>query len=84
MNHKILPRFTNGLEIFTTIDYSNKNDSFVIIAEKESLFIKNIESSFYELTRFRINQRNIKLLQQMSLSSIFEHISLATNSHAPQ
>lgn len=67
MRHRILPRFMNGLEIITFMEYPIESkikfpDSFLFLVEKDTLFIKNVESTFYEAVRFKINQRNIKLL----------------------
>lgn len=48
--------------------------SFMFLVEKDTLYIKNVESTFYDAVRFKVNQRNIKLLQEMNLNSIFEGI----------
>lgn len=45
------------------------------------MMIKCLESSFYELTKFRVNSRNMKLLQQMSIGSIFDNFSINGNSY---
>ena len=52
MSHRILPRFMQGLEIFTEISHPSEpkfsaKNSFVLLVEKETLYIKNIEHSFY-------------------------------------
>lgn len=88
MDHRILPRFMNGLEIFTDIkhpvDLKRKApNSFIFLVEKDGLFIKNVEPSFFELTRFKVSQRNIKLLQELALDSIFQEVSLLPSSNVP-
>jgi len=35
----------------------------MFIVEKDSFIIKNVEPTFFEIVRFKINQRNIKMLQ---------------------
>jgi hypothetical protein len=87
MTHRILPRFMEGLEIYTKVDSletRDTSDSFLVLAEREALYIKNIEPSFYELTRFKVNQRNVKLLEELSLCSIFESINTQVNPHTLQ
>lgn len=37
--------------------------SFLFIVEKETYYIKNIEPSFFDAVKFKINQRNFKFLQ---------------------
>jgi hypothetical protein len=81
MMHKVLPRFRDGLEIYTTVKQSTdhkkeKRETFIFLAEKETYYIKNVSSNFFDIIKFKVNQRNFKLLQEMSLTSIFESFSL--------
>lgn len=55
------------------VDLKQKSpESFLFLVEKDSLFIKHVEPAFFDAARFKVNQRNLKLLQEMSLNSIFE------------
>lgn len=77
MKHWVLPRFLDGLEIFTVIrppegkGEKDKQDSFVFLVEKETYYIKNVEAGFFDAVKFKVNPRNFKLLQEMALTSIF-------------
>jgi hypothetical protein len=81
MQHWVLPRFLDGLEIFTVIrppeskGEKEKKDSFVFLVEKETYYIKNVEAGFFDAVKFKVNPRNFKLLQEMALTSIFEHFN---------
>jgi hypothetical protein len=55
------------------VDLKKKSsESFLFLVEKDSLFIKHVEPAFFDAVRFKVNQRSLKLLQEMSLNSIFE------------
>jgi hypothetical protein len=77
MQHWVLPRFLDGLEIFTVIRPPDsqrgreKRDCFVFLVEKEAFYIKNVEAGFFDAVKFKVNPRNFKLLQEMALTSIF-------------
>lgn len=86
MEHRVLPRFLDGLEIFTLIHppaeaKGERRESFVFLVEKETYYIKNVEAAFFDIVKFKVSQRSFKLLQEMSLTSVFEHFttSLAEN-----
>jgi hypothetical protein len=55
----------------------------MFIVEKDSFIIKNVEPTFFDIIHFKINQRNIKILQEMALNSIFDSFSITAHSHGP-
>jgi len=44
------------------------NTSFLFLVDKDTFFIKNVEATFFDLISFKSNQRNFKILQEMSLT----------------
>ena len=70
----------SGLEIFTDIkeikDPKKKDKQcFIMVIDKESLFIKNVELSFFRLTKFKYSQRNIKMFMELSIDSVFNYFN---------
>jgi len=54
------------------------NTSFLFLVDKDTFFIKNVEATFFDLISFKSNQRNFKILQEMSLTSIFDNFTIQT------
>lgn len=57
---------------------ASRRHSFIFLVEKETYYIRNVESVFFDHIKFKINQRNFKMIQEMSLKSIFENFSQST------
>lgn len=43
-----------------------------------------MEPAFFDTIRFKVNQRNLKLLQELSLHSVFHGLNMSLPSSAPR
>ena len=80
MTHRILPRFSQGLEVFTSVlpqppDSPNYPFSFVFIVEKESFRIENVSGDFFLCCSFRNNHKNLIYLKDRYLSEVFANFT---------